>query len=701
MVLIPPTQRVCVLRGRIVMLQQDPTYLYYKVTWPTNEHNVQSPTHIDDTEALLRHYFALHVNLEALYKQWSDADANFRRRAPAFGGVRMLSQDAWEALVCFICSSNNNIARISQMVSVGCVFGLGVTEPSAPSLTHTLLCQVQKLCLTYGRYINTIDGVAYHDFPPALALTAPTVEASLRSLGFGYRAKYIATTARTVALEHPSGWLDKLRNPLHPAYGSKTEDVDAEATYPDAHEALIDLHGVGPKVADCVCLMGLGWGGAIPVDTHVWQIATRDYKYGGSRASKTKTLTKAMYDGVGEFFRDLWGEYAGWAHSVLFTADLKSFSNEMRAVAEAAVDGDVKLDEVVKFEAAVETLAGTEAANSAGAASRVVREKRQTRVKRETRVKDEDEDETMDEGVKDEDEVMDEDVKDEDETLDEDTKLETNQGVHLQTAEAAAAAPSLSQVKSEETVDTREPIRPTRPHTAQKRDDAMPEADSQSQHAVKVEQGTPVKDEIKLEAPVPAIPATRKRTRRDYQNEQNNEPDIKAVTAAETKLVEVRLETFERQASLHTSPPADRRKRRLGFDSGNIAEADVKSGISTLTAVDGMDIDSKPKVEHDDSKTAIKAKTEDGGTTDAISGRRAGRTPRVRHFRAAKTEAKLEHEELNNTHLPEIKNEAKPEDQQDSKDGIAEEVHTPPVALRGFVANAIRPTSGTLKGRRR
>ena len=106
------------LRGRVVSLRQDPSHLYYKVTWPEDKHRPSggADTDLDDTEALLRHYFALHLDLPALYRQWGDADANFRRRAPAFGGVRMLSQDAWEALVCFICSSNNNISRISQMV---------------------------------------------------------------------------------------------------------------------------------------------------------------------------------------------------------------------------------------------------------------------------------------------------------------------------------------------------------------------------------------------------------------------------------------------------------------------------------------------------------------------------------------------------------------------------------------------------------
>lgn len=75
------------------------------------------PAPEDDTEALVKHYLNLDPNLTELYEQWSSADANFKRKAPGFAGIRILKQDAWEALVGFICSSNNNIIRISQMVN--------------------------------------------------------------------------------------------------------------------------------------------------------------------------------------------------------------------------------------------------------------------------------------------------------------------------------------------------------------------------------------------------------------------------------------------------------------------------------------------------------------------------------------------------------------------------------------------------------
>lgn len=185
--------------------------------------------------------------------------------------------------------------------------------------------QVHKLCNCYGPLIGYIGDAPMHDFPTPEALIGKNVESHLRELGFGYRAKYIAETARVVALEKPANWLESHRNPRHLGPNILLPNSAArDSTYKGAHEALLSLMGVGPKVADCVCLMGLGWGESVPVDTHVWQIAQRDYKFGKTKA---KTLNKAMYDAVGDHFRKIWGDYAGWAHSVLFTADLREFSD--------------------------------------------------------------------------------------------------------------------------------------------------------------------------------------------------------------------------------------------------------------------------------------------------------------------------------------------------------------------------------------
>jgi N-glycosylase/DNA lyase len=179
--------------------------------------------------------------------------------------------------------------------------------------------------------IGHLEDQAFHDFPLPEALTGPGVEAHLRELGFGYRAGYIAKTALIVAKDKPRRWLEGLCNqePYDDRPDQKPLPDGGREGYKRAHEELLQLHGVGPKVADCVCLMGLGWGEAVPVDTHVWQIAQRDYKFG---KGKHKSLTKATYDAVGDHFRQLWGKEAGWAHSVLFAADLKTFAVDVEEV---------------------------------------------------------------------------------------------------------------------------------------------------------------------------------------------------------------------------------------------------------------------------------------------------------------------------------------------------------------------------------
>lgn len=169
------------------------------------------------------------------------------------------------------------------------------------------------------------------------------VESHLRELGFGYRAKYIAETARIVVEDKPKDWLLDLRNPESQAWGDTRSAGPPFTTYKEAHEQLVGLSGVGPKVADCVCLFGLGWAEAVPVDTHVWQIAVRDYKFG---KLKTKTFSKVMYDAVGDHFRDLWGKQAGWAHSVLFTADLRAFSDRLVEKKEP-VEAVVKVEDML------------------------------------------------------------------------------------------------------------------------------------------------------------------------------------------------------------------------------------------------------------------------------------------------------------------------------------------------------------------
>lgn len=47
-----------------------------------------------------------------------------------------------------------------------------------------------------------------------------------------------------------------------------------------------------------MCLMSLDKPEAVPVDTHVWQIAKRDYKYAADNGQKS--LTDKLYKDIGQ-----------------------------------------------------------------------------------------------------------------------------------------------------------------------------------------------------------------------------------------------------------------------------------------------------------------------------------------------------------------------------------------------------------------
>ena len=59
--------------------------------------------------------------------------------------------------------------------------------------------------------------------------------------------------------------------------------------------------------------MSLDQPGAIPVDTHMFQIASKKYL---PHLKNYKSVTDKVYMEIANHFRELYGPYAGWAHSV-------------------------------------------------------------------------------------------------------------------------------------------------------------------------------------------------------------------------------------------------------------------------------------------------------------------------------------------------------------------------------------------------
>jgi N-glycosylase/DNA lyase len=198
------------------------------------------------------------------------SDPHLARCLEAFPGLRILRQPFGETLLGFLCSATKQIVQIKQMVAL--------------------------LAERHGSPISAAEGPAAppHHALPTWAQLAALPEAELRSCLLGFRARFIHDTALFLA-QRP-GWL------------AETERLP----YAAAKARLLELPGVGEKVADCVLLFGAGRLEAFPVDTWVLKSLARRYGLAGWKPAQ-----------VAHFGRTHFGPLAGLAQQFLFSWERK------------------------------------------------------------------------------------------------------------------------------------------------------------------------------------------------------------------------------------------------------------------------------------------------------------------------------------------------------------------------------------------
>jgi N-glycosylase/DNA lyase len=283
----------------VLSIKETPTTTLYRILRGPSEGtraSSSSSSRITNMSEFLKDYFQLNIRLEPLYKKWSKKDPRLARIASVIPGVRIVRQNPVECLFSFICSSNNNIPRITKMLSsFRKEFGDKLLDiPIRTILENDELSKPLQEPLTIYSF-------------PTLDQMQRATHSQLRDMGLGYRAKYIIETRDLLIDKGGEDFLWNLRG--------------KDAT--SVQEELLNFSGIGRKVADCVALFSLDQCEAIPVDVHVQHIASRDYD--SSVLGQAKSLTPTIYNKVANLFRDRFGRYAGWAHSLLFVAELPSF----------------------------------------------------------------------------------------------------------------------------------------------------------------------------------------------------------------------------------------------------------------------------------------------------------------------------------------------------------------------------------------
>ncbi len=147
-------------------------------------------------------------------------------------GIRVLAQDWWDTAVSFVVSQNSNIVRIQRTMDALLDAGGG--------------CAPRP---------HELGGLLAND-------------AFATSLKLGYRRPYLEALA-----DRAVGW--------HPARLDQRDVTLAESM-----AELEESPGIGPKVASCICLFGLGYLEAVPHDTWIKRAerehhVTWDARWGG------------------------------------------------------------------------------------------------------------------------------------------------------------------------------------------------------------------------------------------------------------------------------------------------------------------------------------------------------------------------------------------------------------------------------------
>ncbi|OGS55459.1 MAG: hypothetical protein A3K60_05525 [Euryarchaeota archaeon RBG_19FT_COMBO_56_21] len=182
-------------------------------------------------------------------------DQTLTRGMKRYRGLRIVKMDEWECLVSYTLATYANIPRIKKMID--------------------------RLCTDYGEPIRGGE----HAFPTIRRLGEAS-EKDLEKCGLGYRAKYVAGLCESLT---PNELKSMTR-----------------LEYPDLKDRLLELHGVGEKVSDCVSLFGFGKLEAFPIDVWIVRALGRLYHVKGS------------YRKLSEFAFERFGEYAGYAQEYLY-----------------------------------------------------------------------------------------------------------------------------------------------------------------------------------------------------------------------------------------------------------------------------------------------------------------------------------------------------------------------------------------------
>lgn len=225
-------------------------------------------------------FLGLDHSLAEIYRRFQ-ADRSLLQAARAAPGLRILRQEAWDCVAGFICSQNSNVPKIEL--------------------------STERIARKWGTVHRWPEGVEVASLPRPEIL-AEQDPAALKETALGYRCGYLVESARAVTAGQVD--LDQVR----------------AAPYAEALDLLLQLPGIGRKVADCILLFSMDKPEAFPVDVWVRRVLHELYPrplavyLPDLRQRAGKPLTPREYAAMVQFAWTRWGALAGCAQMYLFHA---------------------------------------------------------------------------------------------------------------------------------------------------------------------------------------------------------------------------------------------------------------------------------------------------------------------------------------------------------------------------------------------
>lgn len=220
-----------------------------------------------DIKSTIEFYFDLNRDYEKIKRQLSKIDDNMRKSIEYGKGIRILNQDLWETIISFIISANNNIPRIKGII--------------------------ERISEKYGTKVEW-NGKNYYTFPTPEQLRDVTIQ-EYRNLGLGFRDVRLYETTKMILNKNVD--LEKMKD------NKNTLEV---------REQLLQLSGVGPKVADCILLFStLKRFEVFPIDVWVRRVMNDLY-------IKNEDETKVSKKQIEKIAIEKFGNLAGLAQQYLF-----------------------------------------------------------------------------------------------------------------------------------------------------------------------------------------------------------------------------------------------------------------------------------------------------------------------------------------------------------------------------------------------